>query len=264
MRFATWLIEQRYAESTIDNYVRMVGRLERFVRRRGGPPVREVSWEDFRSFADTLPQTSGSLGMLRGAMLAYWRFLDRDERKSPAWRLRVPKKPPPMPNPMSDEELDRVFSTASHFGPRYYAVTCCLYYLGIRRAELARLRWNAFREDGWVRILGKGNRERWVPAHPAVIDALSRIPRRGEYVFPGRWGGHICEGTVNLWITQIQDTSGVLMYPHRFRHTCLTNALDRTRDLAAVQEFAGHAKPETTRVYTRVNGERLRSVSAVL
>jgi integrase/recombinase XerC len=133
-------------------------------------------------------------------------------------------------------------------------------YLALRREEIATLRWDAFSSDGWVTIVGKGEQEAKLPVHPALLDALARFERAdATWVFPGRRSGsHISCAAVWKWICTLGKEAGIEnLTPHRLRHTALATANDRSGDLRAVQDFARHAKIDTTSMYTRSTARRL-------
>ncbi len=142
-------------------------------------------------------------------------------------------------------------------------------YLALRREEIATLRWDGFSStDGWVTLVGKGEQEAKLPVHPVIVDALARYERTDPvWVFPGRrrkgdpQGGHIGVVTIWAWITDLGREAGIEnLTPHRLRHTALATANDRTGNLRAVQDFARHAKIDTTAMYTRSSARQLLEV----
>lgn len=260
--FGLWLLRQRKAVRTIRQYGRSLERAEAWLREHRRKGLRRASWKDLRDYGETLPYSYASRQALVSAVKAYWRFIGRGD--CPAWGVACPKKPRMRPRPVPRDELDGVFAAARSRGTRVYALVCCLYYMGLRREEAARLRWDQFRGDGRCRVVGKGAVEEDVPVHPEVIRALAALAREGDHVFGGRWGGHIAPGTVNHWVTVIAEIAGVDMHPHRFRHTAITNGYTETRDVFAVQAFARHADPRTTRGYTLVPWAHVEAVVATL
>jgi integrase/recombinase XerC len=141
-------------------------------------------------------------------------------------------------------------------------------YGGLRRSEIAELRWTDLAGDGWVRVIGKGS-ERQIPLHPVLLASLEALRSRRPIqslgpqglrgrVFLGQGGGRLHPTTVWTWVRQLSAEAGLPpVQVHVLRHTALTTALDGTHDLRAVQELAGHARPETTAGYTRVRSDRL-------
>jgi integrase/recombinase XerD len=138
-------------------------------------------------------------------------------------------------------------------------------YTGMRRQEIASLRWSDVDPEGWVTIVGKGSVTRTFPIHPSLLRSLEQLrerrrpSRRGhDWIFRGRWAEPVNPTTVWGWVREVSADAGLSAVPtHVLRHTALATALDNCRDLRAVQELAGHAWPETTAGYTRVTRRRL-------
>jgi integrase len=215
-----------------------------------------------RTYAETLPYTYASRGALQTALKSYWKFLGRTD--CPAWAVPCPKKPRLVSRRLNEDELQAVLETAAQLGPRVHAACAVAYYTGIRRAEIATLRWSQLHRDR-LHIVGKGAVERYVPVvHERLHAALQALPRSSEYVFPGQRGGHVNPGTINFWVKQVADITGIDLWPHRFRHTAITNGYRATRDMVAVQEFAGHADARTTRGYIHCEWEAVEAVALAL
>lgn len=261
-------LEQRgYADSTIRNYTRMVARIERWLADHGCPRLAQADWQEIGEFAETTPYTYASRNMVRNAIRTYWTtYLGRE--KDPSWAVRTPKEPRMRCRALEPEELDRVLAAARECGdPRIWAAVALMYFAALRRAEVASLRWDDLDDEGWMHLVGKGQQEAFLPVHSEIREALDRLEPKPDspYVFPSRFPGtHITPATVNLWVRMIAETADVRLSPHMLRHTSLTDANDKTRDLRAVQSFARHAKPETTAGYTRTSKERLLEVLASL
>ena len=137
------------------------------------------------------------------------------------------------------------------------------------------MRWDDLTDDGWLKVVGKGDLPAKIPLHATVARALAgaREQRTVEcswcgheaaspWVFPARTGdGHVNPTTVWTWVASVAKEAGIEnMTTHRLRHTCLATALDATGDLRAVRDFARHASVETTQGYTRTTEQRLRAV----
>lgn len=138
-------------------------------------------------------------------------------------------------------------------------------YLALRREGIAKAEWDRFDDDlEWYTVTGKNSKTATLPVHPALADELA--PRRGEgYVFPGRFGDHVCMATVWTWTSQVAEAAGLgHITTHQLRHTSLTTALDGTGNLRSVMEFARHSRPQTTAGYTRTTKEQLRAVMEAL
>ncbi len=174
---------------------------------------------------------------------------------------------------LSEPEAALLAAAARRRGDRKGLAVLLGLYAGLRRSEIAGLRWCQI-EDGWLTVTGKGA-ERSVPLHPVLADALeaargsSSCPPGGHQgagrLFVGAGGGPLNPTTVWKWVREIAREAGLPpIGAHVLRHTALATALDATGDLRAVQELAGHARPETTAGYTRVTDRRLRGAVAAI
>jgi integrase len=224
-----------------------------------------------RAYAETLPKTRGTRALLRSALGAYWRLSERPS--PPLGAIRVPTHPRMVCKALSDEDARILARAARRRRDRKGLAVLIGLYVGLRRNEIAELRWSNLTDDGWVRLIGKGDVSAELPLHPIVIDALEglRPPslpgslRGADYVFPGRTGGPVNPTTLWGHVREVSVAAGLRPVPtHVLRHTCLATALDNTRDLRAVQELARHARPETTAGYTRVKRTRMvETVNAI-
>lgn len=102
-----------------------------------------------------------------------------------------------------------------------------------------------------------------------MYDLATVLERRfdpdGMWVFPGRWGGHVSPAQIWTWVKTVSEDAGLgKVTPHMLRRTALTEINEVTGDLRAAQLFAGHAKPETTALYTRVSERRLTAAADAL
>jgi integrase len=124
---------------------------------------------------------------------------------------------------------------------------------GLRRGEICKVH-TADVEGDELRVVGKGGRTRMVPIHPRLAEALAPCPE--GYFFPGKIEGHLAPYRVGKVL-------GMLLEPgwtaHSLRHTAASRWYAVERDLVAVQELLGHAKPETTRRYTAVPNGAMRA-----
>ena len=137
-------------------------------------------------------------------------------------------------------------------------------YLGLRRFEIVGLRWADFHDD-WVTLIGKGDVEATLPVHQVVRDYLAVMPRTGEFLFAGRFGGSANPTTIWGWAKDVSREAGLGPVPtHVLRHTALSVGNDVTGDLRAAQDFARHAQIETTAGYTRTTKRRLLAFSEAI
>jgi integrase len=219
--------------------------------------------QELRAYAESLPRTRWSRALLRSSLLAYWRATGRPD--GPAEAIPVPSKPKMACKALEDAEAAALADAARRRGDLKGLAVLLGLYTGLRRSEIASLRWSDVDATGWVTVVGKGDVTRTFPLHdelrPTFEQAAAhrRPSRRGhDWIFRGRWAEPVHPTTIWLWVREVADDAGLGAVPtHVLRHTALATALDNCRDLRAVQMLAGHARPETTAGYTRVTRRRL-------
>lgn len=223
--------------------------------------MEDLSPSDFRTYADTRPNTPGVRRHIRSALRHWWEW-----QGQPDWSrvIEVPKEPPMVCKAFESDEMERVAKTARRMGWRAGTAVIVGLGLGLRNEELRSMKWEWFdRSLEWVTIIGKGNRMRTLAVPEQV--AFELAPRRGRgFVFEGRFGGHVTHATISLWVKQVCEEAGLDprdVWPHRLRHSFGAEANDETGDLRAVARAMGHARTETTEGYTRTTQAALRKVS---
>ena len=142
-------------------------------------------------------------------------------------------------------------------------------YLGLRVAEIAGMHWQRFDHGlAWYTCQGKGDRTRRIPVAAPLRDRLEELEDRVGWVFTGSNGrhhSHVHPATIWTWVRELAVEAGLApLHTHQLRHTAIATIHDNTGDLAVAQQFAGHAKPETTRIYTRVTNDKLAAAVATL
>lgn len=190
--------------------------------------------------------------------------------------LDLPKLDQVLPVTLSEEEVNKLLAVElpeTPLGLRDRALLEVLYASGLRASELVGLRLESYlREDGLLRVIGKGNKERLVPIGAKAVQAVDRWLTKGrpELVKP-RTGGEVFLGdhgrlltTARLWqiVQEIAKLAGVekKIWPHLLRHSFATHLLSHGADLRAIQEMLGHASLATTQIYTHVDQARLKQV----
>jgi integrase/recombinase XerC len=215
-------------------------------------------------YADTKPLTHASRLALRCSLRCFWELVERD--RPPLRAIRVPPEPEPICKALEDDDARLLAKTARGRRDRAGLAVVLGLYTGMRREEIASSRWDWLRPPdsrfpgGLLLVTGKGDKQRRIPLHRAVVIAMGTIERSAPFMFPGRFGGHVSVATIWAWVRLVSEEAGTpVVPPHVLRHTALAHANDATGDLRAVQSLAGHAKPETTSRYTRASPRRLRA-----
>ncbi len=212
------------------------------------------------------------------AIRTFFRFLVRERviGKNPAQGIRGPKRDKPVPKALTVDELDRFFSRNLDALKRDRAIFELLYSSGLRVGELTSLRLEDLDiKNGWVRVMGKGRKERYVPVGARAIQALEEyLPLRAFLeaktggmhgngaVFLNSRGGPLSSRSVRRVLKTHLNTAGLAgdASPHTFRHSFATHMLMGGADLRSIQELLGHASLSTTQRYTRVDIAALMEV----
>jgi integrase/recombinase XerD len=280
------LVERGLSNHTIAAYRRDLARYVGFLHARDIGDARDVRDADVSAHIaavsssthdDGQPYRATSVVRALSSIRAFHRFLLREghvERDVTAGVVR-PKLPKRLPKPLSVEEVTRVLAQpdGSPAGLRDRALLETLYGGGLRVSELVGLDVDDVDlEEGSVRVLGKGGKERDVPlgryARDAIGAYLTRVRpdiatrRSRSALFLNLRGGRLTRQGCTLLLEKHAKTAGIArkVSPHALRHSFATHLLEGGADVRVVQELLGHASVATTQVYTLVTREHLREV----
>jgi integrase/recombinase XerC len=189
---------------------------------------------------------------------------------NPAKRLRTPKAKQRLPEVMSAEKTNHLLDGAEQFSKeRDVAFMELLYGCGIRVSELVGIDLEDIDlREGWVRVRGKGNKEREVPVAGRAVEAVERYlavrsaQPSERALFVNSRGGRLGDRQVRRLVKQyaLLVTGDSTVHPHSFRHAYATHLLSDGADLRAIQELLGHARLSTTQKYTQVSLKDLQAV----
>ncbi len=281
-RFLNYLlVEKGLSQSTLEAYSRDLLRFADFMDRNG---CRGVSEEDTAVLLKHLIQLRneglGARSRARHlvALRGFYRFLVQDKilALDPAKLLDMPKTTFKLPDVLSVEEV-RCLLNAPHArspqGIRDSAMLEVLYAAGLRVSELVRLKiQDAHLDAGFVRVLGKGSKERIVPigqyAREKILFYLEhgrgRLAREhtSPYLFLARAGRPMTRQAFWKLLRQYAAKAGLVktVTPHSLRHSFASHLLEGGADLRAVQLMLGHADISTTQIYTHVTKDRLKEL----
>lgn len=189
-----------------------------------------------------------------------------DIPSDPASGVRGPRLPRRLPRAITTDEVSRLIED----GPggdnalRDRAVLELLYGCGLRVAEAAGLEWEQVDlPERWIRVRGKGNKERMVPVGRCAVDALTgwrkTIGEGERFVFPGDGGGPLTVRTLHRVVSRAARRVGLAeVTPHVLRHSFATHMLERGASLRVLQELLGHESLVTTQRYLKVTAEQLK------
>lgn len=219
-----------------------------------------------------------SMGRKLASLRSFFRFLVRERivSKNPAAEIRAPKREHPLPRALSADEMDRFFSRNAEAGKRDLAIYELLYSSGLRVGELAALSvLDLDLDNGWVRVIGKGDKERYVPVGSRAVRAISAYlelrrdlkPSKGRlqqdgHLFLNARGLPLSSRSIRRILKSFLDRAGLARdaSPHALRHSFATHMLQGGADLRSIQELLGHSSLSTTQRYTKVDLKSLMEV----
>ena len=201
------------------------------------------------------------------AVKSWLRFLqERGEiEKNPAAGVRGPRLPSRLPRAISREEMKSLLEIGPHGNeaPRDLAIMELMYGSGLRIAETAGLRWDQVDlRERWIRVMGKGDKERLVPMGRFSVKALEEwkmISPVSDHVFPGSEGDPITVRTLHRVVRRAAARAGISgVTPHVLRHSFATHMLEGGANLRVLQELLGHESLVTTQRYLKITADQLR------
>jgi integrase/recombinase XerD len=282
--FETYLrLEKGLADNSVAAYLRDVDHMERFMVEQGVEP-ENVSLDTLQQLLKQLNDTgiaqSSQRRMIAGWRLFFKHLVVEDAMKdSPAEMLDLPIRPNHLPDVLSDEDITKIQSTFDLSLPDQYrnnVIIEVLYGCGLRVSELVNLKMsNIYADEQVLQIIGKGNKERWVPINPHALDMLEMYihnvrshydikPGEEKFVFINRLGRHLSRNYVFMFLKQAVENAGLNKHvsPHSLRHSFATELVENGADLRAVQEMLGHESISTTEIYTHLTRDALRNTIA--
>ncbi|HQC42515.1 MAG TPA: tyrosine recombinase [Verrucomicrobiota bacterium] len=284
--------ERGAATNTQETYSAVLRRLSAWALQR-----RIRSWEDFtlsdlteflshekerpvldRKGAKPHEPSVSTLYLVIAALKAFFKFCEA-EKVLPfniAENLSLPRRRDALPKALESDQIERLLRKPPQMRPRDYcdqAVLELAYSSGLRLSELCNLRLEQLHlEEGFITVIGKGNKERVVPVGKMAIEAIRQYLSQGRpHLSKPKSPGNLfltCRGTrfasVTLWlrIKNRVKAAGLpeSITPHGLRHSFATHLLEHGADLRVIQELLGHASISTTEVYTHVAKARLKEV----
>jgi integrase/recombinase XerD len=276
-------LERSLSTNSIEAYTRDVEKLADYVSREfpSKSPL-DLELEHLRRFVTALAKleiSAYSQARIISGIKAFYRFLMYEDRitEDPAQLLEAPKLGRKLPDTLSFPEVEALLEAiplGEPEGHRNRAMLEVLYSSGLRVSELVELKKSqVFTEVGFLKVVGKGNKERLVPIGKAALHHLKlyeehvrsqQAPARGqeEYVFLNRRGQKLTRVMVFLIIKKTAAQAGIQknISPHTFRHSFATHLIEGGADLRAVQEMLGHESITTTEIYTHLDRDYLKQV----
>lgn len=278
-RYVRYLkLERNYSPNTIEAYVHDLDYLINFIKGEG-LAIADVRLSHLETFAATIHEfgvSATSQARILCGVRSFFRFLVLDGvlADDPAELLESPAVGEHLPEVLTTEEVDRMEASidlSKWEGQRNRAIIEVLFSCGLRVSELVNLRFSDVSlNDKFLRIVGKGSKERLVPISDAALremqlwlfdrNLMKVKPGEQEYVFLNRRGAHLTRTMILIMIKRTAEEAGITktVSPHTLRHSFATALLKGGANLRAIQEMLGHENIKTTQIYTHIDITTLR------
>jgi integrase/recombinase XerD len=272
-------LEKSFSKNTMEAYLSDLQKLNQFLQEEH-IDLLQVTIDQLRLFAAGLRDVGihpRSQARVLSGIRTFYRFLVLDGylEDDPTELLEFPKIGFKLPDVLTVEEIDRLIGSidlTKREGQRNRAMLEVLYSCGLRVSELCNLKMsNLFLQEGFLKVEGKGNKERLVPVSPRAVEELTRYfeerdeiaikPGSEDFVFLSfRRGTPLSRILVFKFIKEQAEFVGLTkqISPHTFRHSFATHLLEGGANLRAIQCMLGHESITTTEIYTHIDRQRLR------
>ena len=280
-RYVQYLcLERSYSKNTLDAYRRDLQKLLIFYADNH-IDYRTVTLEQLDQFAGQLREEgiqARSVARILSGVRSFYRFLtlEKEVEQDPTELLESPQIGKHLPEVLSVEEIDsiiNVIDVSKPEGVRDRAIIEVLYGCGLRISELCNLRISQlYLEDKYIRVKGKGSKERLVPIEGVAIDRVREwlVTRMGykvkpseeDYVFVSLTrGSRLSRISLFVYIKDYAEKAGIKknISPHTFRHSFATHLLEGGANLRAIQMMLGHEDISTTEIYMHIDKSKLRT-----
>lgn len=282
-RFLRYLeIERNCSELTIKSYREDLVSLNEYLEQTLGriPHPSNLTPQDLRAYVVALHEAGyakSSVSRRLASLRSFFRFAQREglSEQNPAKPLRNPRRERKLPHFLSTAEIGTLLAAPSARDPmglRDRAILETMYSAGLRVSELVGINDEDLdREDGLVRVRGKGKKERLAPLGSFAVKALNQWlavrqlatrSQRANPVFTNKFGTRLTTRSVARMLEKylLQTGLDLRTSPHTLRHSFATHLLDRGADIRSVQELLGHKSLVTTQIYTHISTANLRQV----
>jgi integrase/recombinase XerD len=271
-------LERGLSPNSVLAYEQDLQRLQKYMDKHHIDIVK-AKYEDLQAFVYEEFQTTLSTrtqARLIAGIHSFYRFLLYHNyiEQDPSELLESPKKEHHLPEVLSLDEIDSMIAQLDMSKPeshRNRAIIEMLYGSGLRVSELVNLRLSdIYRKEGFMRITGKGNKQRLVPISPVAdqwlgywLEDRSKLDIKAEYsdiVFLNRYGRQLTRAMIFTIIKTLAKAAGIhkTISPHTLRHSFATHLLQNGADLRIIQELLGHEDITTTEIYTHIEIQDLR------
>ena len=275
------MLERNLSENSIESYVRDVNKLVDYLDMNDNKvSVKKINTSDLTDFIRWVAEigmSASTHARILSGIKAFFKYLILEDviSNDPSNLIEGPKKGFKLPDTLSTEEIDQIINAIdlSHpQGQRNKAIIETLYGCGLRVSELINLKLsNWYKNDGFIKVIGKGNKERLIPIGNVTAKVLkiyidevrchlSIQKGQEDYIFLSKRGKSLSRVSIFNIVKDLTEKAQIKknISPHTFRHSFATELIERGANLRAVQEMLGHESITTTQLYTHINREFLR------
>jgi integrase/recombinase XerD len=274
-------LELSLSDNSVEAYVHDVHLFLQYLESQSLSPevghITQDTIENFFAYLYDLNIGASSQARILSGLKSFWRYLLQENIavKDPTELISSPSLGRHLPEVLSYDEIQKMIDSidlSQPNGHRNKAMIEVMYGCGLRVSELIGLQISdIYREDGFLRIFGKGSKERLVPIGDSSLKILFQYiegarlhitpkPKCTDIVFLNSRGTGLTRQTVFLMVKELAERNGIkkAISPHTFRHSFATHLLEGGANLLAVQQMLGHASVSTTEIYTHISDDLLR------
>jgi integrase/recombinase XerD len=274
-------LEKSLALNSVDAYLYDIDKFTQFLSSQNmviaPADVSLADLEKFLAWIGELGMTASSQSRVISGLRNFYKYCLQEQisKKDPTELLDTPKLAKHLPDVLSFDEIEKIINSidvSTPEGTRNRAIIEILYSCGLRVSEAVSLRLSClYFDDGYIRVIGKGDKERLVPVGTSAIKYiniyrnnirvhLTVMSGNEDFLFLNRRGKKLSRVMIFMIIKDAAKRGGINknISPHTFRHSFATHLVEGGADLRAVQEMLGHVSITTTEIYTHLNREYLR------
>ncbi|MDP4264158.1 MAG: site-specific tyrosine recombinase XerD [Bacteroidota bacterium] len=274
-------LEKSLSDNSTEAYLRDIDKLTEYLQQSHSLKApSELKLKDLQQFTKWIAEsgmTPSSQARIISGIRAFYKYclLENISKTDPTTLLEAPKLKRALPDVLSFDEIEKIISQidlSKPEGGRNKAILETMYSCGLRVSEVVNLRISQlYYEAGFIRVTGKGDKERLVPVGRSAVKYLKiylkdiRVhipvkPGNEDIVFLNKRGAKLSRVMIFLIIKELAGKAGIqkTVSPHTFRHSFATHLIEGGADLRAVQEMLGHESITTTEIYTHLDREFLR------
>lgn len=277
--FKSWLLlEKSLSENSVSAYLQDLDKLSSYFPDKAPSDIKLKDLESFVQYLHKTGISDASQARIVSGVRSFFKYCVLEEicKADPSILLEPPKRKRMLPDVLTLDEIEKIISCIDHSKPegtRNRAILETMYSCGLRVSELVNLKIsNLYFDVGFIKVLGKGNKERIVPIGrhavkfiklylSGVRNQLDINPGQEDYLFLNRRGSKLSRVMVFMILKELVQQAGISknVSPHTFRHSFATHLVEGGADLRAVQEMLGHESITTTEIYTHLDRDYLRS-----